>query len=562
MSPRRSLGRKRRTTARTLEYGGADVLSAVEQNVTGPLPQPKTTAGEYARTIGEFAPGAVLGPGGVVKNLTKFGVAPAIASETAGQATEGTKAEPFARLAGALLAGGAASLPSGQSVPRTPSVRDEVVGASQRLNVPVPHAAVGDRPTQQYLAAKLREIPVAGAPIRKAAQETVEGLGTRADEIKSAFGSGSRASAGSGATDVLGNWVSKESSDLQEQLYSQVGQLVNANKTKPLSHTKRTVSQIAKEQQASTSTASNPAINLIEDAINRPEGLTYEGLKNLRTDIGARISGKITPEPGTSQPALKRLYEALSKDLGDTAHAAGGQKARKAWEHANRVSAQISKKRGALTKIVGMKGDAPSDAVLNRITRLAGQSDQASVPLLRQVKETLGPSSWNEVVSTIVGSLGRDARMGENYFSPDRFLTAFAKLSDEGKNVLFGSHRQALEDIAIISRQDKILKQLGNPAGTGGTVLTGFAGAGLAISPLDTIATILGGNILSRILSRPATTRKLADWAKMRNGLAQNKGGISRSAFLAATRDLAKDLSHESGQDAADIERRLIGTDY
>lgn len=68
------------------------------------------TVGEYAGTIGEFLPGALLG-GLNMSNLLRYGVIPAIASETAGQVTEGTKAEPYARAAAAILASLAAGKP-------------------------------------------------------------------------------------------------------------------------------------------------------------------------------------------------------------------------------------------------------------------------------------------------------------------------------------------------------------------------------------------------------------------------------------------------------------------
>lgn len=64
----------------------------------------KTTAGEYAGTIGEFLPGAALTGGLNPANLLKFGVLPATASEAAGQATEGTKFEPWARLVASMVA--------------------------------------------------------------------------------------------------------------------------------------------------------------------------------------------------------------------------------------------------------------------------------------------------------------------------------------------------------------------------------------------------------------------------------------------------------------------------
>jgi len=66
--------------------------------------EPQTTAGEFAGTVGEFLPGAVAFGGLSPSNLARFGVAPGLASEGAGQLTEGTPYEPYARIAAALAA--------------------------------------------------------------------------------------------------------------------------------------------------------------------------------------------------------------------------------------------------------------------------------------------------------------------------------------------------------------------------------------------------------------------------------------------------------------------------
>lgn len=66
--------------------------------------KPQTTAGEYAGTVGEFLPGAAAFGGLSPANLMKFGVATGLASEGAGQLTEGTVGEPYARVAAALMA--------------------------------------------------------------------------------------------------------------------------------------------------------------------------------------------------------------------------------------------------------------------------------------------------------------------------------------------------------------------------------------------------------------------------------------------------------------------------
>lgn len=79
-------------------YG--DYKADLEQRIGTTLYEPKTTAGKYARTSGEFLPMAA-GGGSLVARATRV-EAPAVLSETAGQATEGTWAEPYARVGGAI----------------------------------------------------------------------------------------------------------------------------------------------------------------------------------------------------------------------------------------------------------------------------------------------------------------------------------------------------------------------------------------------------------------------------------------------------------------------------
>lgn len=83
------------------------VMGAIE-SVTGPMYEPQSTLGQYARTTGQFVAGALAGPGGVIRKGA-MAVVPGVASEAAGQATEGTAAEPYARVAGGLAGGIAAA---------------------------------------------------------------------------------------------------------------------------------------------------------------------------------------------------------------------------------------------------------------------------------------------------------------------------------------------------------------------------------------------------------------------------------------------------------------------
>lgn len=92
-------------------YGSQDILKAIEPYTEqGQFHKPQTTAGEYAQTVGEFVPGILGGPVGVGRRALTQVIAPGLASEAAGQATEGTAAEPYARVAGALAGGFAPSV--------------------------------------------------------------------------------------------------------------------------------------------------------------------------------------------------------------------------------------------------------------------------------------------------------------------------------------------------------------------------------------------------------------------------------------------------------------------
>lgn len=111
-------------------FGFAPTTDEIQEHMTKPVVgehyQPQTVAGEYARTIGQFAPAAVAGPGTLARR-TAMAVVPALASETAGQATKDTALEPYARFAGGM-AGGLAAM----GRPNAQTVRNAARGAPTR----------------------------------------------------------------------------------------------------------------------------------------------------------------------------------------------------------------------------------------------------------------------------------------------------------------------------------------------------------------------------------------------------------------------------------------------
>ena len=87
------------------KYGSAGLQKKVE-GVTGEFYKPQSGIEKTIQTVGEFAPAIVGGPGSLTSKALTRAVVPGVASEVAGQLTEGTKAEPAARIAAAMAGAG------------------------------------------------------------------------------------------------------------------------------------------------------------------------------------------------------------------------------------------------------------------------------------------------------------------------------------------------------------------------------------------------------------------------------------------------------------------------
>jgi hypothetical protein len=88
--------------------------------VTGPLYHPQTTGGKFVNSAVELAPGAALGAGSlsaIPGAVLRGGIIPGLASEAAGQLTEGTAAEPVARILAGLAGFGGATAAHARGAP-------------------------------------------------------------------------------------------------------------------------------------------------------------------------------------------------------------------------------------------------------------------------------------------------------------------------------------------------------------------------------------------------------------------------------------------------------------
>lgn len=142
------------------------ILDSAPDPIVSPDYKPQTLPGAYTKTTAEFLPGMLLGgEGGFGRQFLTNVAAPAIASETAGQLTKDTAAEPWARMGGALLAPVATSAARRIATPLPASAERQAFAETLR-NEGVPLTAgqaTGSKPLQ-WMESALGDTPGSGGP--------------------------------------------------------------------------------------------------------------------------------------------------------------------------------------------------------------------------------------------------------------------------------------------------------------------------------------------------------------------------------------------------------------
>lgn len=420
----------------------------------------------------------------------------------------------------------------------------QVVAAADRLSqtgapVQVPKAVATDSMPVQQIAAATSNVPVAGTPLVKAAEKTIEQLGTKADEVSQGYGGGaSVANTGETVKSGIKDWITGESAANASKLYNKVDELIDPAVMTPLEATRGVVAEIA-AKRSSAALSSGKATDAVLEAVQRADGLTYDGVKTLRTNVGEMLKGGILPE-GMSASELDKIYGALSKDLATSVQEAGGPAASSAFNRANQYYKLASDRREALAKIIGSDGNAPAETVFSRLEAMAGSTSRADVSKLWQARKAMSEGDWNEFASTVVSRLGRDV---EGNFSPQRFVTAYGKISGQGKSVLFRSAGKSelaahLDDIAAVSSRFKELQKFANPSGTARAGLGGLIGAGAFAEPLTTLTTVLGGRAVAMALASPAGASSIAKWSRANEALVKSPSPARIAAINTASKNL------------------------
>lgn len=429
----------------------------------------------------------------------------------------------------------------------------EVAAAANRLSqsgapVEVPIAAATDNMALQRAAATARNIPLAGDPLVKASEKTLGQLGDKASEVASGYGGGTVTESGDAAKTGIKDYITGKSAQTSNQFYKRVDDAVDPAIKTDLSATRDAAQSILDRRSNAAISDTSGAVKRIEEAVTTPGGLNYDGIKDLRGYVRELKDNPSLLPSDISGKELGAIYNGLTTDLKSAVYNAGGTKAALAFERANQHYALLSDRRESLAKIVGTNGDAPVERVFDRLSSMASSSSSADISKLAQARKAIGTDDWNEFASGVVQKLGRDV---EGKFSPERFLTAYGKISGAGKDILFRSGGKTelaghLDDIAKVSSRFKELRKFANPSGTSQSIFGGIEGAALLHSPLSTIATVAGGRLLATALSRPASAASIAKLSNAQLGLATAPSASRVAAYTMAARNFINTMGAKS----------------
>lgn len=420
--------------------------------------------------------------------------------------------------------------------------------AAERLGIKLPRAVTSESTTIQQAGKTLTSVPFGGTPLRKASQAAIGQLDDAARTVGQGYGSGSVQAAGSMARDDLTTFAKKTLTDAVKSKYDDVDALVTQNVVSPLSSTMKAANDIVARRTNMKAGAPSRAVRLVQKALDDPQGLNYHGIKDLRTSVGELLDDPARlASSGMSGAELKQIYAGLSDDLASIVSKAGGDKASAALEKANAFAKRVAGEREAFDRILGRQ--TSDEGIFAKIQAMAGSTSRADMRNLLRVKAATSKETWGEIASAVVEKMGRDA---DGKFSPDRFLTAYGKLSTNGKKTLFGSEghdvlARSLEDIASVSRRFKQMNQYANPSGTAQHTGT-FAGLlGASLDPVSTLSAIGGSRVISAALAKPLPAEKIAKWAKAYEAAALKPSVSTITMLQARAKVLSFELADQMG---------------
>lgn len=526
------IGLSRQQVAPGVSVPGIETVSGEEIERRGAiLPLGRTESGDLVITL----PQALLGP-----LQTAAGI-------LSGEKTEITGEE--LRDIALLAAGPSAASGTGRAIARTRGVGavSPVTRAAERQGVDLPRGVVGETAVTRTATRLTGAIPVGGTPLQQAAKTALDQLESAATRVQEQTGRGSMVAASDVVEAGIQRFAGKDGVLAQRvnEKYARVDGLVDNVVAAVPSRTAVVITELQGKPLGDST-----VLRRVADVVNNPGGLNYENTKLLRTRIGEMLgSPGLLPED-TSTAGLKQVYKALTEDLRAIIQTAGGNKAVKAWEFANRSAAKTRDIQEKLSKVV--RGDNEG-AIFSRLEGMAGMTGRADIRGLAQVRAAVGKEDWPEVASAFIQKFSRGTG-GE--FRPQTFVNQWARMSSEAKRIIFDKKTaDAIDDIVAISKEAADLQKVAEPSQFGAIIgVLGLGGISQVVALVTDIAAIgtftgaaAASRVIANILAKPQGAVALKNFERAKAAFVGRPNRVTAQTFRQRALALTRIVSVEEG---------------
>lgn len=483
------------------------------------------------------------------------------------------------------------------------------IADAQKAGVRANNAIVSPDFEQQQKAGLLAKMPYVGDKLQQglntAVDDVAEGVNRVARNYSAMGPSSTRVAnpdltteveAGLTAIDRVKNRIKKLDTAEIGKGFTALAAKIAPDAASDMAATRRLAHTLTAEDIQAASRINAPVVGAVMEAITRPEGLNYQGLLKLRQNIGALQKEDIVTKGGTSAPAFRALYGALSDDLKTLVKNHGAPGAINDFTKLMTDTQKAIIRRKGLETIIGKDGSMEPTKIVDNVMLWAGNGPQRNVRKLLLLKQTIGDDAMSDIAAA---TLQRGLMSARNKGEPS--IAEFGKfwkgLTPNGQRFLFGQNPALVDELGALSRTtDNIQKVLGESNNSrtaygnhlmrvidgmatsaqkvGMTVGGGLIGGGTlgaAVSDLATTgglaATAVGGPIavgrlMARELNKPATVRSLNRVYKAIAHLMQAKDGRASAQAVVGLRlaleGLADLAAQDSGEDPQKVRAELL----
>lgn len=187
--------------------------------------------------------------------------------------------------------------------------------------------------------------------------------------------------------------------------------------------------------------------------------------------------------------------------------------------------------------IAGRRAGVQPENVPGRLASMAQGGGPLNLNALSEIKAAVPPGEWDAVQRSILARMGKV----EGGFDPSAMIRAYSEMPAPSKGILFGSSQRSglrthLDSLAADAAKIERLRAMPESASV---IKGGMMAAGAFVEPMTTLASVLGGRVVAKFLSRPETAAPLAQWSKAFVRIMENGGTPgAMAAFKMATTNL------------------------